>query len=225
MYKIKEMPKYERPRERLINYGVEALSNEELLAILLRTGTKDENVFSLAKKVIYHLNFLSDLKNITVEELLQIKGIKLAKATTILASIELGRRLNYKKELKQIKEPKDIYYLLAPEIGHLEQEHFLCLYLNIKQEIIYKRTLYIGTINQTVIHPREIFKYAHKLSAAKIVFAHNHPTGDSSPSNADLDATKKLIDAANILGIEVLDHIIIGNNEFYSVRGNKKELL
>lgn len=225
MYKIKEMPKYERPRERLINYGAKALSNEELLAILLRTGTKDDDVFKLAKKVIYHLNFLSDLKNITVEELLQIKGIKLAKATTILASIELGRRLNYKKELKQIKDPKDVYNLLSPEISHLEQEHFICLYLNIKQEIIYKRTLYIGTINQTVIHPREIFKYAHKLSAAKILFCHNHPTGDSTPSTADLDATKKLIEASEILGVEVLDHIIIGNNEFYSIRASKKEFL
>ncbi len=227
MYLVKEMPKNERPRERLVEYGVGSLSNEELLAILLRTGMHDFSVLDLSKNVLYHLESLEDLKRITVEELLTIKGIKIAKASTIIAAIELGKRLtNYQAERKKvISSALDVYHLLSAELSHLLQEHFICLYLNTKSEMIKKETIFIGTINQTLIHPREIFKNAIKLSASAVLFVHNHPTGDSSPSKADKEATYQLMEGSLLIGIDFIDHIVIGKNEFYSIKEQKKTRL
>ncbi|MBU1141569.1 MAG: DNA repair protein RadC [Firmicutes bacterium] len=224
MYLVKEMPKEERPRERLVEYGASALSNEELLAILLRTGRKDLSVIELSKNVLYHLESLEDLKRISVHELLQIKGIKIAKATTIIAAIELGKRLSSIKKVHnvKIKSPCDVYYLMHADLSHLEQEHFICLYLNTKSELIKKETIFIGTINQTLIHPREIYKHAIKLSAAAIIFVHNHPSGDSTPSKADFQATNALMETSTIMGIDLIDHIVIGHHEFYSLKEQKK---
>ncbi|MBU1093673.1 MAG: DNA repair protein RadC [Firmicutes bacterium] len=224
MYLVKEMPKEERPRERLIEYGVSALSNEELLAILLRTGRKDLSVLELSKHVLYHLEKLEDLKRVSVHELLQVNGIKIAKATTIVAAIELGKRLAslHKEKKIKVKSPQDVYYLMHTDLSHLEQEHFICLYLNTKSELIKKETIFIGTINQTLIHPREIYKSAIKLSAAAIIFVHNHPTGDSTPSKADFQATKALMETSTIMGIDLIDHIVIGQHEFYSLKEQKK---
>jgi len=224
MYLVKEMPMTERPRERLIESGASSLSNEELLAILLRTGRKDLSVLELAKNVLYHLESLEDLKRITVLELLQINGIKIAKATTVVAAIELGKRLSNLQKIEKIsvKSAFDVYHLLYQDLTHLEQEHFICLYLNTKSELIKKETIYIGTINQTLIHPREIFKHAIKLSAAAIIFAHNHPSGDSTPSKADFQATTSLMGSSAIMGIDVIDHIVIGNHEYYSLKDQKK---
>ena len=227
MYMIKEMPKDERPRERLVSQGVQALSNEELLAILLRTGSQESSVIELSKKVLYHLNGLEDLKNMTVQELLTIKGIKLAKATTLIAAIELGRRLSRQVKVSKykIQSAFDIYELVKSEIAHLEQENFVVIYLNVKGEVIAKETIFIGTINQTLIHPREIFKPAIKLAASAVVFCHNHPTGDATPSNADLEATNKLMEASSIVGIDLVDHVIIGRDEYYSIKAGKKTKL
>jgi len=227
MYLVKEMPKNERPRERLIEYGVGSLSNEELLAILLRTGMHDFSVLELSKNVLYHLESLEDLKRMTVEELLTVKGIKEAKACTIIAAIELGKRLSsFQNERKKvITSTIDVYHLLANELSHLMQEHFICLYLNIKSELLKKETIFIGTINQTLIHPREIFKSAIKLSAAAVIFVHNHPTGDSTPSNADKEATYQLMEGSLYMGINFIDHIVIGKNEYYSIKEQKKTRL
>lgn len=224
MYLIKEMPKESRPRERLIDYGPEALSNEELMAILLRTGDKDVSVIDLSKEVLYHLESLEDLKRMSVFELMNIRGIKEAKACTLIAAIELGKRLSgLKKESKMIiKSAYDIYHYMYPSVSHLMQEHFIAIYLNIKSEIITKETIFIGTINQTLIHPREIFKTAVKLSAAAVIYVHNHPTGDASPSKADLLATEQLIQASDLMGIDLIDHIIIGKGEFYSIKDGKR---
>ncbi|HBY65974.1 MAG TPA: hypothetical protein DEG42_06335 [Acholeplasmataceae bacterium] len=224
MYLVREMPMTERPRERLIESGASSLSNEELLAILLRTGRKDLSVLELAKNVLYHLESLEDLKRITVLELLQINGIKIAKATTVVAAIELGKRLSNLQKIEKVsvKSAFDVYHLLYQDLTHLEQEHFICLYLNTKSELIKKETIYIGTINQTLIHPREIFKHAIKLSAAAIIFAHNHPSGDSTPSKADFQATTSLMGSSAIMGIDVIDHIVIGNHEYYSLKDQKK---
>ena len=224
MYLVKEMPKEERPRERLIRYGVSSLSNEELIAILLRTGYKDFSVLELAKKVLYHLESLGDLKRMHVEELMLVHGIKEAKASTLIAAIELGKRLSLLKNDQKIKitSAYDIYMLLHHEISHLDQEHFICLYLNIKGELIKRETIFVGTINQTLIHPREIFKQAIKLSSSAIIFVHNHPSGDSTPSKADLDATKNLMESARIMGIDLIDHLIIGSFEYYSIKDQKK---
>ncbi|MDX9692288.1 MAG: DNA repair protein RadC [Acholeplasmataceae bacterium] len=224
MYIVKEMPKEERPRERLMHHGVQALSNDELLAILLRTGRKDLSVIELSKSVLYHLDALSDLKNIKVEELMLVNGIKEAKACTLIAAIELGRRLSQSKQKvkSKIESPSDVYFLLAHELSHLSQEHFICIYLNTKSEVIKSETLFIGTLNQTLIHPREIFRQAVKLSASAIIFVHNHPTGDSNPSKADVLATEQLKEASRVMGIDVVDHIIIGHFEFYSMKEQKK---
>ena len=221
------MPKEERPRERLIEYGASSLSNEELLAILLRTGRKDLSVMELSKNVLYHLESLQDLKRITVHELLLINGIKEAKATTIIAAIELGKRLASLHVHRKVKlaSPIDVYHLLNHELSFLEQEHFICLYLNTKSELIKKETIFIGTINQTLIHPREIYKHAIKLSAAAIIFVHNHPSGDSLPSKADYQSTASLMESSDIIGIDIIDHIIIGHHEFYSLKEHKKTKL
>jgi len=194
------------------------------LAILLRTGRKDLSVVELAKNVLYHLESLEDLKRITVLELLQINGIKEAKATTIVAAIELGKRLSnlHRNQKVSIKSGYDVYHLLSADLTHLEQEHFICLYMNTKSELIKKETIFIGTLNQTLIHPREIYKNAIKLSASAIIFVHNHPSGDSNPSKADFQATTSLMESGVIMGIDVIDHIVIGNHEFYSLKDQKK---
>lgn len=224
MYMIKEMPKEERPRERLMKSGPEALSNDELVAIILRTGDHDLSVVDLSKKVLYHLNSLEDLKRISVFELMTIRGIKEAKACTLIAAIELGRRLSQiKKEMKTIiRSAYDVFHHVEKNISHLMQEHFMCLYLNTKSELITEETIFIGTINQTLIHPREIFKTAVKLSASAVIFVHNHPTGDSKPSKADLLATETLMQASELMGIDLIDHIIIGKDEFYSIKEGKQ---
>ncbi|TNF09433.1 MAG: JAB domain-containing protein [Bacillota bacterium] len=224
MYIVKDMPKEERPRERLLSQGVKALSNEELLAIILRTGRKDLSVIELSKNVLYHLETLSDLKNMKAEELMLVSGIKEAKACTLIAAIELGRRLSQKVVIpkKKIESVYDVYYLFAPEVAHLTQEHFMCIYLNTKSEIIKSETLFIGTVNQTLIHPREIFRQAVKISASAIIFVHNHPSGDATPSKADIKATEQLRDASLLMGIDLVDHIIIGHFECYSLKEQKK---
>lgn len=224
MYLIKEMPSSARPRERMQKYGAKSLSNEELLAILFRTGYKEASVIELSKHVLYALDSIEDLKTLSYEELLKIKGIKEAKATTLLAAIELGYRLSTYKRHKRIKitSPDDVYHHLVHDISHLEQEHFIALFLNIKSEIIKQEMIYIGTINQMTIHPREIYKKAIKCSAAAMIFVHNHPSGDSEPSHADLRATEHLKKTSELMGIDLIDHIIIGHHEFYSIKSHLK---
>ena len=221
---FKELNEFERPREKMLERGISALTNEELLAILLRTGTARKSVIELAKGVLDTLNNFHDLRLLTIEELLQIDGIKLAKAATIIASVELGKRLSglSKEEKRFIKSPEDVYNLLSYELSVLDQEHFLCIYIDIKGAVIRTETIYMGTINQTLIHPREVFKSAIKLSAAAMVLVHNHPSGDSKPSTADFKVTSKMQNAADIFGIDLIDHIVIGKNELYSIKGNRK---
>ena len=224
MFMIREMPKRSRHRERLLEVGPKNLLDEELIAILLHTGTKDQSVVDLSKHVLYHLESMDDLKKISVEELLSIKGIKLAKASTLVAAIELGRRLATHKnhDKKRILSTYDVYHLLYQEIKDYDQEHFICLYLNTRSELIKKETIFIGTINQTLIHPREIFSQAVKLLAHAVIFVHNHPTGDSTPSKADLLSTDSLMKSAELMGIHLIDHIIIGYDEFFSIKEQKK---
>lgn len=220
MYKIKEMPFNTRPRERMIDQGATALKTEELIAILLRTGTKECSVLNLAKSLLYHLEHFEDLKRLTIEELCLVKGIKKAKAATILAAIELGKRIHeYSREEKtRILKAKDIYEYLKTDLMDLEQEHFMCIYLNTKSEVIKKETVFIGTLNQTLIHPREIFKHAVRLNASAIILAHNHPTGDALPSKADFIVTEQIKKASELMGIDIIDHVIIGYNQYYSIK-------
>mgnify|MGYP005792040375 FL=1 len=220
---IKDIPLNERPRERLINKGVEYLSNEDLLAILLKTGTKENSVKVLANNILKQLDDINNLKEINLEKLVKIKGIGKAKACELLAAIELGKRLNKKIDnLNQIKiySSNSIYEYYQDKLKDKLQEYFYCVYLDTKNHIIKDKLLFIGTINESLIHPREIFKEAYLLSASSIICIHNHPSGNVNPSNNDIIMTKQLVEVGKILGIKVLDHIIIGKDNYYSFNDN-----
>lgn len=210
----------DRPRERLKRQGAESLSNQELIAILLRTGTKDESVLMLANRVLHYFEKLHGLKNATLEEITSIKGIGEAKAIQLLAAIELGRRLSQKQIDNRftIRSPKDAATYLMPEMSSLQQEHFVTMFLNVKNQVMHKQTIFIGSLNSSIVHPREIFREAVKRSAASIICAHNHPSGNPTPSPEDIDVTNRLKEAGFIIGIELLDHIIIGDHQFISMK-------
>lgn len=217
---IKEIPKEERPRERLKELGVDKLSNEELLAITINSGHKDLSAKELSLKILKEIN---DLNNISYEKLVSIKGVGEAKACSILAAIELGKRLNTNiKTIKGLKitSPKVLYDYYLPKLKHLKQEHFIVIYINKKQEIITDKTLFIGSNNKSIVDPKEIFKYAYELNASYIICIHNHPSGNVLPSNDDLITTKVIKDASNLLNIPLIDHIIIGKNKYYSLNEN-----
>lgn len=223
MLMIKEIPKEERPRERFLKYGAESLSNIELISIILKTGVKGENVKELASKILNKVNSIEDLKNINKELLISIKGIKEAKAVDILAMIELGKRIFVEKEIKSrqiCNNAKIIYdnnrYLFLDK----KQEYFYCLYLNTKKELIERKLLFMGTLNQSFVHPREIFKEAHLLSASSIICMHNHPSSDTTPSNDDIILTKSLIEIGRLQQIPIVDHIIFGDTNYYSFYEN-----
>ena len=219
---IKDLPLLERPRERLYKYGPSSLSNEELLSIVLKNGYKSKSVKELSETLLKELNDITDLKDISINNLVNIKGIGKVKAITLIASIELGRRVYEQKDIIKIKldSSKSIYEYMKHDLIYKKQEHFYCLYLDTKKYLIEKKLLYIGTLNKSIVHPREVFKYAYLLSADSIICIHNHPTGDILPSNDDIILTNNLKEIGKINGINVIDHIIIGNNNYYSFYDN-----
>jgi DNA repair protein RadC len=206
---IKKLPKVERPREKLVVKGSQALKKGELLAILLRTGTKGKNVLTLAQDIL-RIYGGKKLLDTPYKELKNIHGVGPTKAAHILAAIELGKRLYKEKTEKEvfIQSPEDI----VKEVAHIREnkkENFVVLYLDARNYLIHKETVSIGTLNASLVHPREVFEPAVKNLAAQIILAHNHPSGDVKPSNEDIKLTKRLAEAGKIMGIEVLDHIII----------------
>ena len=221
MYKIKELPTTERPRERLKDVGVNNLTDKEILAIILKCGTKDKNVNDLALDLLKKYN-LNDFKYLTIKELTKIKGIGEVKAIEILSAIELGKRIYLRDSLKleKLDNAKKIWESSKYLFNGLKQEYFYCYYFNNKQELIKKKLIFIGTINTATTHTREIFKEAYLLSASSIVCLHNHPSNDTTPSKADIMFTEKLIKTGEIQGIPVIDHIIVGDNNFYSFYDN-----
>lgn len=219
---VKEMPINERPRERLLKYGVKSLANYELLAIILRTGSLKVSVIDVAKELLFSYPSIDKLNEATVEELKNIKGIGEAKAIEILAAIELGKRINVPVESKvSINSPYQSYLFLKDSMQHESQENLVCVYLNNQSEVIDSKTVTIGTINHTIFNPRDILKWALKLSATGIIIAHNHPSGNPEPSNEDIIVTKKIIQAAKLVDIIIIDHIIIGKNRYFSFLENK----
>ena len=224
MIKFKDIPNSDKPRERLYNYGEENLSNEELLSIILKTGSKRYSVKEVSLKLLEMFGDITKLKDIGINSLTNISGIGKVKATELKAAIELGRRVysNNNIENIKVKNPKDIYNYFYPLIGDKKQEYFYCLYLDKQQNYIDKKCLFIGTIDNSVAHPREIFKEAYLLSASKIVCIHNHPSGDVNPSKSDIYFTMKIKEISIIHGIELIDHIIIGHNNYYSFHDNNK---
>lgn len=221
--RIKDIEEFDRPRERLINNGVGVLSNEELLAIILKTGTKQYSAKELASIVIKEIDGIKNLNEVNYEKLKSIKGIGEAKACELLASIELGKRIN--RELVSLNnvvlnKTSLVFDYYKDRLSNLNQEYFYCVYLDNKKKVINDKLLFIGTLNYSVVHPREVFKNAYLVSAAGIILVHNHPTGNVIPSKQDIDLTNNIISVGNILGIKVVDHVIIGKNNYYSFLEN-----
>lgn len=218
--KISELHIADRPRERLIRQGAESLSNQELIAILLRTGTRSESVLQLSNRVLAFFDRIQDMQHATLEEMTSVKGIGEAKAVQLLAAVELGKRLTRKQSTERyvIRSPEDAATYLMPDMSNLNQEHFVVLFLNVKNEVLHSRTIFIGSLNSSIVHPREVFREAVKRSAASIICAHNHPSGNPSPSPEDIEVTKRLSEAGKIVGIDLLDHIIIGDHKFLSLK-------
>ncbi|MCF7923852.1 MAG: DNA repair protein RadC [Candidatus Izimaplasma sp.] len=218
MYMIKDMPKLERPRERLLAYGAQSLSNYELVAIILRIGSRHESVIELSKRVVNELNALADLREKTVNELTRIKGIGKTKAITLIAALELGKRVLLTKDDKvQFNSPKAVFELLHYDLKDLKQEVLIALYLDLKTNLIAKKEIFRGSLSQSLVHPREVFKYAVKYSAYQVILVHNHPSGDPYPSKQDIQLTEAMKKAGKLLQINILDHIIIGNNCYLSI--------
>lgn len=217
---IRDFPLDERPRERFIHHGPQSLSNHELIAILLRTGTKDESVLQLANRLLSHFEGLRQLKNATLEEITEIKGIGSAKAIQILAAVEIGRRIANStfNDRYVIRSPEDGAKYVMNDMRFLPQEHFVCLYLNTKNQVIHKQAVFIGSLHASIVHPREVYREALKRSAASIIAVHNHPSGDPTPSREDIEVTKRLAECGKIIGIDLLDHLIIGDNKFVSLK-------
>ena len=218
---IRDLPLEERPRERFLSVGAKALSNAELLAIILRNGTPKESALHLAQRVLSAEGGLQALNHLTIEELTKIKGIGPNKAIVVLAAAELGKRISqaHLVKLAKISSPEECVSFLLPQMKHLQQEHFIVIFLDTKNNIIGQKTIFIGSLNRAVVHPREVFCEAIKRSSASIICAHNHPSGDPSPSEQDITLTHRLSEAGSVIGISLLDHLIIGSENFISLKG------
>ena len=219
--KIKDLPKIERPREKLISKGPQNLKDEELLAILLGTGTEGKNVVEVAKQVLNKYSKKRLLK-LTYSDLSKIKGIGPAKACIILAATELIKRaLEVNNEsLPIVSSVKDVV-LQVSYLREKTREHLMAIYLNARNELLFRKHVFVGTLNANLVHPREIFQEALKQNAASVILVHNHPSGDPEPSEDDLTITKRIIEAGKTMGIDVLDHIIITKNKVFSFKERK----
>ena len=212
MKRIKELPEFSRPREKLKEKGAKALSDEDLIALILGSGTKGQDVRTMAAEIA---KLIANKKGkVTLEELSQVDGIGLAKAAQILASFEIARRYMAKETLK-ISDAKDVLPLLS-DIVNKQQEYFICISLNGANEVIEKRIVTVGLLDKSQVHPREVFADVITDRAASIILAHNHPSGELKPSNSDLKIHDQLVEAGKILGIKVLDHIIVSRKGYYS---------
>lgn len=219
-FTIHDLPKPERPRERLKKLGTEALSAQELLALVIGRGIPQKSVMNIAQELLAKFGNIKAISQATLEELSQIKGIGLAKAAQIKACFELGKRQELELELEDIdvKNPQSVVKALQAKIKDKAKEHFKLILLNTRNKIIGISTVSIGTLDSSLVHPREVFKEAIAHNAYSVILAHNHPSGDPEPSEDDITITRRLIEAGKILGIEVTDHIIISKNGFFSFK-------
>ena len=217
--RIEDMPAGERPNNRLMSNGAASLSNAELLSIILKSGSVAENAINLSQRVLSQFD-LKQLSAINVPQLMKIHGIKSGKAVQIVACFELARRLEmFDGQSKfKINSPEDVYRRLYPAMRESKKEHFVELCLDTKNQVIREDTISIGSLNANIVHPREVFRTALIESAAHIIVAHNHPSGDPTPSREDIDITKKLVETGKIMGIDVLDHVIIGDCRHFSMK-------
>lgn len=221
-FTIHDLPKEERPRERLVKFGEQALSAQELLQLILGRGIAGESVAVTAQKLLSQFGSLQKLAEASIEELSSVKGIGLAKATQIKAVFEIGRRLStqaasYKS--KELTDPEKVYRLIKSKLKDYHKEHFYIIVLNSRNWSVAEVS--IGSLNASIVHPREVFTEAIKNKAASVIFVHNHPSGDPEPSEGDLVVTKRLVEAGKILEIEVVDHVIVTSNNFLSFKERK----
>lgn len=217
--KIKYLPQSERPMERAFSYGVGSLSNTELIALIIRTGTKENSALELAGKIINEFESgIYGISSASPKELVSFYGIGKSKACAIAAAAEIGRRLTQKKSsMATINSADDVASFMMPELRHLKKECFVSLLMDVKGKVFHIDRVSIGELNGAPAHPREVFTLAVRMSAASVIFVHNHPSGDSSPSKEDVVTTKRLCESGKILGIKVLDHVIIGDGEYTSM--------
>ena len=220
MYSISFQEDSLLPRERLAKEGVEALSNQELLAILLRTGTRQASVFEIAHKVLSNLSSLTDLKKMTLQELQSLSGIGRVKAIELQAMIELGHRIHKHEtlEMESILSSQKLAKKMQQELGHKKQEHLVALYLNTQNQIIHQQTIFIGSATRSIAEPREILHYAIKHMATSLILVHNHPSGAVAPSRNDDHVTKLVKEACDLIGIVLLDHLIVSHSSYFSYR-------
>ena len=220
MYSISFQEDSLLPRERLAKEGVEALSNQELLAVLLRTGTCQASVFEIAQKVLNNLSSLTDLKKMTLQELQSLSGIGRVKAIELQAMIELGHRIHKHEtlEMESILSSQKLAKKMQQELGDKKQEHLVALYLNTQNQIIHQQTIFIGSATRSIAEPREILHYAIKHMATSLILVHNHPSGAVAPSRNDDHVTKLVKEACDLMGIVLLDHLIVSHSNYFSYR-------
>ncbi|MDM8529271.1 DNA repair protein RadC [Anaerolineales bacterium HSG24] len=218
--RIVDLPEGERPRERLLHYGAASLSNAELIAILLRVGNPGENVVALSTRILIEYGGLNGLSKSSFSDLQSCRGLGEAKIAQLKAALELGRRLlvTAPDARPQITSPNDAANFLMMEIGHLEQEHLYTLLLNTKNHVLDNHLVYKGNVNASVVRIAEVFREAIRQNATSIIVAHNHPSGDPTPSPEDVQVTQSMVEAGKLLNIEVLDHLVIGHQRFVSLR-------
>jgi DNA repair protein RadC len=229
-FTVRDLPEEERPRERLASLGAEALSLHELLAILLGRGIAGESVLMTAQHIIAHFSSLHELSEASLEDLQKVKGLGFAKACQIKACLELGRRLSQSKtkkenvvrlRLKDKSSPAEaVYALVRKTIIKHAKEHFVVVSLDTRNKILGIDTVFVGTLNSSIVHPRETFEVAIRRHAAGIVVAHNHPSGDPEPSDEDIKVTNLLLEAGKVMGIDMHDHLVLGKESYFSFRDN-----
>ncbi|ALM57264.1 DNA repair protein RadC [Staphylococcus equorum] len=217
--RINELADNQKPRERLLSHGASHLSHAELLAILINTGRKGSSSIDIANELLKSVDNLKELKMLSISDLNKIKGVGLYKALILKAAFELGERMHSGSvdDKIQISSPKDVADFMMGKMEHLTQEKFIALFLNSKNVIIKQKTIFVGTLNSSIVHPREIFSEAIKCASNAIIVLHNHPSGDVTPSNEDIKTTERLKKCGQVLGIDLLDHVIIGDHTYLSM--------
>ena len=220
-FTIHDLPRAERPRERMQKHGAEALSTAELIAVLIRSGTQGESVLLTAQKLLSHFGNLQNVAGASIEELAGIRGIGTAKATQIKAAFELGRRLDdpdYHSRENPVQTPEQACKSVQEKLKGKKKEHFYLLCLDTRNRVCAKKQVSVGNLDSSIVHPREVFKDAVSALAASVIFVHNHPSGDLEPSSEDISLTRRLVEAGDLLGIPVLDHIIVSDRGYTSLK-------
>jgi len=220
-FTVRDLPLNERPRERLLKLGSEALSAQEILSLILGRGIKGESIMMTSQKLLSRFGNLKGIANASIEELTQTKGIGPAKAAQIKAALELSKRLEAdvgEKPQPVLKSPEDVAAVMRSKLKGKKKEHFWVLCLDTRNRLINRKLVSIGSLDTSIVHPREVFKEAVSSSAASVIFVHNHPSGDSEPSKEDIELTKRLVKAGEIIGIDVLDHIIVCDKSYLSLK-------